>query len=130
MFNSNQRATAFPQMFGALDAVLADRKFLAGAFVFGRWRWFWADALAARAGICLLLPPPPFPDRPLWVSMRSSSPPPGDKFTVSDVAVGAYIAYCEIFFQLNFSQYKQVTRYMNDIRGRPAFQSTIGTEYN
>lgn len=31
MFNSNQRATAMPAMFGALDSLLKDRKFISGA---------------------------------------------------------------------------------------------------
>lgn len=45
--------------------------------------------------------------------------------------MGAYIAYVEIFFpNVSFAQYKNVTRYMAEIKKRPAFMQTIGTEYN
>ena len=77
----------------------------------------------------------------------------GSEFTVSDVAMGAYIAYYEIFIGdgairdgrgrrrksapsrshapagLN-TKYANVTRFMNAIKERPAFAATIGSEYN
>lgn len=53
----------------------------------------------------------------------------GEAFSVSDVAVGAYIAYVEIFGIGTFAQYKNVTRYMGEIKKREAFKQTIGTEY-
>lgn len=66
------------------------------------------------------LPPPRRPIRPRGSSFRHA----GDAFSVSDVAVGAYIAYVEIFFpNVSFSQYKNVTRYMVEMKKRPAFQA-------
>jgi glutathione S-transferase len=74
--------------------------------------------------------------RSLSAQTAPTTPPPppsryaGDAFSVSDVAVGAYIAYVEIFFpNVSFSQYKNVTKYMESMKTRPAFQQTIGTEY-
>jgi glutathione S-transferase len=50
----------------------------------------------------------------------------GDQFTVSDVAVGAMLAYIPLMLKLDLSEYPNVMSYMKRIAERPAFQKAIG----
>ena len=51
----------------------------------------------------------------------------GDKFTVADVVVGAYLNYIPIMLQLDLSPYPEVVNYMQRLGERPAFQKAMGT---
>jgi glutathione S-transferase len=50
----------------------------------------------------------------------------GDRFTVSDVAVGSLLAYIPVMLQLDLSEYPNVIGYMKRMAERPAFQKAIG----
>lgn len=50
----------------------------------------------------------------------------GDKFTVADVALGSMLAYTQILFKLDVSNYPHISKYIENIMHRPAFQNTIG----
>lgn len=50
----------------------------------------------------------------------------GDRFTVSDVAVGSMLAYIPMMLKLDLSEYPGVVGYMKRIAERPAFQKAIG----
>lgn len=50
----------------------------------------------------------------------------GDRFTVSDVAVGSFLAYIPLMLKLDLSEYPNVTAYMKRMAERPAFQKAIG----
>jgi glutathione S-transferase len=49
----------------------------------------------------------------------------GDRFTVSDVAVGAMLAYIPLMLKMDLSEYPNVTSYMKRMAERPAFQKSI-----
>ncbi|BAU15645.1 glutathione S-transferase-like protein [Leptolyngbya sp. NIES-3755] len=49
----------------------------------------------------------------------------GDKFTVSDVAVGSMLAYIPLMLRLDLSEYPNVVDYMKRIAERPAFQKAL-----
>lgn len=50
----------------------------------------------------------------------------GDRFTVSDVAVGSMLAYFPILLNLDLSGYPNVVKYMQRMAERPAFIKAIG----
>ena len=50
----------------------------------------------------------------------------GDRFTVSDVAVGSILTYIPIMLKLDLSEYPNVVNYMQRMAERPAFQKSIG----
>ncbi|MER3478686.1 MAG: glutathione S-transferase, partial [Leptolyngbya sp. ERB_1_2] len=50
----------------------------------------------------------------------------GDRFTVSDVAVGSLLNYIPMMLKLDLSEYPNVLKYMKRIAERPAFQKAIG----
>lgn len=50
----------------------------------------------------------------------------GDRFTVSDVAVGSILTYIPLMLRLDLSEYANVVSYMKRIAERPAFQKAIG----
>ena len=56
----------------------------------------------------------------------------GDKFSVADVAVGAYLAYYGFFFPgeaaRDMRAVKNVAAYLDRIKARKAFAETIGSE--
>jgi len=49
-----------------------------------------------------------------------------DQLTAADIAVGAYLAYLQMMLQLDYSQYPQVSRYVQRLSQRQAFQASIG----
>ena len=50
----------------------------------------------------------------------------GEKFTVADVALGSMLAYTQILFKLDLSDYPHINKYIQKIAQRPAFKNTIG----
>ncbi|MBD2294215.1 glutathione S-transferase family protein [Anabaena sphaerica FACHB-251] len=50
----------------------------------------------------------------------------GDEFSVADVAVGSILAYIPIMLKLDLSGYPAVSKYIQQISQRPAFQNSIG----
>jgi glutathione S-transferase len=50
----------------------------------------------------------------------------GDRFSVSDVAVGSVLTYIPIMLKLDLSEYPNVVNYMKRMAERPAFQKSIG----
>jgi len=51
----------------------------------------------------------------------------GSEFTVSDIAVGAYLAYLPVFFpDISIASWPKLEAYVNAIRSRPAFMKTVG----
>ena len=52
----------------------------------------------------------------------------GAEFSVADAAVGAYLYYTAAFFREKFSGYPAIQKYLEAIRGRKHFKSTIGAE--
>lgn len=50
----------------------------------------------------------------------------GDQFTVSDVAVGAMLAYIPLMLKVDLSEYPNVVSYMKRMAERPAFHKAIG----
>lgn len=49
----------------------------------------------------------------------------GDRFTVSDVAVGSFLNYIPLMLKLDLSDYPNVVNYMKRMAERPAFQKSI-----
>jgi glutathione S-transferase len=53
----------------------------------------------------------------------------GSEFAVADVAVGAYLAYTQLFFpETTYKKYPAVDAYMSRIYSRPHYEATIGSE--
>jgi glutathione S-transferase len=50
----------------------------------------------------------------------------GDRFSVADVAVGAFLAYMPIMLKIDFADYSAIDRYTKQLAKRPAFQKSIG----
>jgi glutathione S-transferase len=50
----------------------------------------------------------------------------GDRFSVADVAVGAFLAYMPIMLKIGFDDYPAISAYLKRLMERPAFQKTIG----
>eukprot|EP00746_Dinoflagellata_sp_MGD_P114649 gnl/MRDRNA2_/MRDRNA2_51041_c0_seq1.p1 gnl/MRDRNA2_/MRDRNA2_51041_c0~~gnl/MRDRNA2_/MRDRNA2_51041_c0_seq1.p1 ORF type:complete len:186 (+),score=24.88 gnl/MRDRNA2_/MRDRNA2_51041_c0_seq1:115-672(+) len=50
----------------------------------------------------------------------------GEKFTVSDVAVGSYLYYTLAFFRERFQSFPNVQRYLQALMARPHFKATCG----
>lgn len=50
----------------------------------------------------------------------------GDKFTVSDVALGAYLYYTKAFFQERFGKHPNVAKYLARLMDMKSFKSTCG----
>lgn len=50
----------------------------------------------------------------------------GDRFTVSDVAVGSMLAYIPMMLKLDLSEYPNVVNYIKRMGERSAFQKAIG----
>jgi len=52
----------------------------------------------------------------------------GERFSVSDVAVGSYLSYIPVFFpgQISLEPYKHLQAYIGRVTGRPAFKNTVG----
>lgn len=51
----------------------------------------------------------------------------GQRFGVSDVAVGAYLAYIPTFFpDVKLDKYPNLKAYVERVTSRPAFKNTVG----
>lgn len=51
----------------------------------------------------------------------------GDRFSVSDVAVGSYLSYIPVFFpDIKLDGYPHLQAYVGRITSRPAFKATVG----
>jgi len=52
----------------------------------------------------------------------------GERFSVSDVAVGSYLSYIPVFFpgQILLEPYKHLQAYISRVTTRPAFKNTVG----
>jgi glutathione S-transferase len=50
----------------------------------------------------------------------------GDRFTVADVAVGAYLAFVPMMLNIGYEEYPVLQRYVASLMERPGFQASIG----
>jgi len=53
----------------------------------------------------------------------------GQELTVADVAVGATLAYMQLFVGLTYGDYPAIADYLTRITDRPAYQKAIGIRY-
>lgn len=49
-----------------------------------------------------------------------------DRFSVADVAVGAFLSYMPIMLKIGFEDYSAIDRYTQQLAERPGFQKSIG----